>query len=80
MRVIGVSGQDDLSEMEKFVNDYEMAGFEHIADVSNGLWQAFDVSAQPSFIFINDDGAITRHIGGLSREQIAEQLDILVAN
>lgn len=66
--------------MEKFVTDYDMGAFEHIADVTNGLWKAFDVTAQPSFVFINDDGAISRHVGGLTREQIAEQLDILVAN
>lgn len=75
-----MSGQDEISEMAKFVIDYEMTEFEHVADVSNGLWKAFDITAQPSFVFINDDGNIRRNVGSLTPEEISAELDLLLAS
>lgn len=65
--------------MRSFVDEYELDEFEHVADRASDIWQAFGVSAQPSFVFINDNGRITRHIGGLAVEELTEELELLVA-
>ena len=41
--------------MRAFVDDYGLGGFEHIADQGGSIWQAFEITARPSFVFIDDD-------------------------
>lgn len=65
--------------MEEFVNEHGLTSFEHIADPGASIWRAFEITAQPSFVFINDDGTIVRHVGGLPTDQLAEELDALAA-
>lgn len=64
--------------MAVFVEDFGMDGFEHVADTSGSLWAAFGVAAQPSYIFINDNGDIRRHIGGLQPDEFEAQLQLLI--
>lgn len=66
--------------MAGFVEDHGLGGFEHVADPGASIWRAFEITAQPSFVFINDDGSITRRVGGLSEEQLSEQIDLLLAS
>lgn len=79
IRFIGISGQDDIEAMEQFVDEFDLGGFEHIADKESSIWRAFQVNAQPSFVFINDNGHLRRHIGGLEFEQLTDELDSLIA-
>ena len=65
--------------MRVFVDTYGLRGFEHIADPGSGIWRAFQITAQPSFVFIDDDGEIRRHIGSLSLEELSAELDLLDA-
>jgi len=78
--MIGISGQDDAATMAEFTTEYGLDSFEHVADITGQVWVIFGVTAQPSFIFINDDGEIRRHVGGMTREEIKEELDLLVAS
>lgn len=78
MRFIGVAGQGLSHEMAQFMYDFEVDGFDHIADKRGQVWAAFGVTAQPSYIFINDDGTIVRSIGGMSAEDLGEEIDKLV--
>lgn len=80
VRFIGVSGQDDVAEMAVFVDEFEMAGFEHVADLHGSVWASFGVSAQPSYVFINQDGRIQRHVGGMSAEDLEVELERLIAD
>jgi len=75
-----VSGQGTEAEMAEFVADYDMDGFEHVADSFGQVWTAFGVSAQPSYVFLNDDGTIRRHVGGLEPHELAEELALLAAS
>lgn len=66
--------------MAGFVDEFGVSGFDHVADMNGEIWAAFGVSAQPSYVFINDDGEISRHIGGMEPEDLAEELDRLIAD
>ena len=68
IRFIGVAGQDDSEAMQQFVDDYGLGGFEHIPDTNGDIWVGFGINAQPSYVFLNDDGVAQRHIGGLGPE------------
>jgi len=80
VRFIGISGQDNTDEMARFVDEYGVGGFDHVADLNGEIWSVFGVSAQPSYVFINDNGEIRRHIGGLQAEDLAAELDLLIAS
>lgn len=54
--------------MAAFVQDYGVGEFEHISDPSGQVWRAFGVNAQPSYVFINDDGAMARQVGALDAD------------
>lgn len=66
--------------MNGFVTEHNVSGFEHIADLDSAIWAAFEISAQPSFIFINDDGDIRRRIGGLNEERFTEELELMLSS
>lgn len=78
MRFVGISGQDDIEEMNSFVTENGVDGFDHVADLNGELWRVFGVSAQPSYVFINDDGTIQRHIGGMASSDLVAQLEELI--
>lgn len=64
--------------MAAFVDEHGVGGFDHVADLNGELWAAFGVSAQPSFVFINNNGDVRRHIGGLQPEELAQELQQLI--
>ncbi len=66
--------------MAVFVDDYGVAGFEHVADLHGEIWSVFGVTAQPSYVFIDDNGEVRRHIGGMQPEDLAAELDFMLSN
>lgn len=74
MQFIGIAGQDSDEAIAQFVDDFDLDGFEHIADGRGEIWNAFGVSAQPAYVFINDDGTIARQVGALDNEQFIDAL------
>lgn len=66
--------------MAEFVAEYGLDGFEHVADPGGQVWSAFGVTAQPSYVFINDDGEIARQVGALPDEDFLTVLDRLTRN
>jgi len=64
--------------MAGFVDEFGLDGFDHVADLRGELWSVFGVSAQPSYVFIDDDGTMSRHIGGMETDDLATQLQVLV--
>jgi len=57
-----------------------LGGFEHIADSGGEIWSAFGVSAQPAYVFINDDGTMARQVGALDNEQFIAALTELTSD
>lgn len=73
-----MSGQDNREEMAGFVDEFGLDGFDHVADLQGQLWAAFGITAQPSYVFINDDGAVTRSAGGMRADEFTEQVQLLI--
>ncbi len=66
--------------MAAFVDEFGLGTFEHIVDASGEVWSTFGITGQPSYVFVNDDGAISRHVGALPPEAFAAVLEDLTAN
>ncbi len=75
---IGVAGRDDGGAMTRFVADYGVGAFPHVADIDLEIWQAFGVTSQPAFVFINDDGAADGIIGGLGVDGLTSRVQDLI--
>lgn len=75
-----MAGQDDEEAMAKFVAEFGLDGFEHIADPSGQVWSTFGITAQPSYVFINDDGEIARQVGALPDDEFLAVLERLTLN
>jgi thiol-disulfide isomerase/thioredoxin len=54
--VAGLSGSVD--EMRAFVEDADVQGFSHIADVDGAVYTRFEVTQQDTFAFIAADGTV----------------------
>ena len=73
--VAGLSGSVD--EMRAFVEDTDVQGFSHIADVDGAVYTRFEVTQQDTFAFIAADGTVEKVDGygsdpdivGIAREQ-----------
>ena len=75
---LGVAGQDDVSAMDAFVDELGLDGFDHIADRAGQLWIQFDVSAQPTYVFINQDGSYTRQVGAIDGVTFDNEIEALL--
>ncbi len=73
--MLGVGSRDEQGALENFVSRFGAEGFEHIADLDGEVWEQFDVSYQPAFVFIDDDGtASTPTVGSLDVERLRERM------
>lgn len=62
------------------MDDFGLDGFEHIADTNGEIWQAFGVTAQPAYVFINDDGTLSRQVGAMQDDRFMAALTQLAAD
>lgn len=66
--------------MEEFVNDHGVTGFDHIADEETEIWSAYEVTSQPAWVFINDDGSRETLVSALGRDGLTERVEGLIAS
>ena len=78
--ILGVAGRDDLRDMEEFVAEFGVGGFEHIADEDVEIWKAYNITSQPAFVFINDDGTSETLISSLGLEGLTARVEALAAS
>jgi thiol-disulfide isomerase/thioredoxin len=74
---VGVAAQDDLPAMQKFVTDYKVGGFTHVADLDAAIWTRFGVTQQPAYAFIGSDGKVDVVKQQLSESALTERLGAL---
>lgn len=79
VRVIGVASSGSVEEMRAFVADTETAALTHVADVSGDVWREFGVVAQPTFVFVDDDGRTQTFAGALSEAALVDAMAQLAA-
>jgi thiol-disulfide isomerase/thioredoxin len=72
--VIGVASSGSLEEMQAFVDETGAESITHIADVPGDVWRAFEVVAQPTFVFVNDDGRTQTFAGGLPQSALVDAM------
>ena len=79
VRVIGVASSGSVEEMRAFVAETETSSLTHVADVPGDVWRQFEVVAQPTFVFIDDDGRTQTFAGALSEEALIDAMAQLAA-
>jgi len=79
VNVIGVAGRDDLRDMQEFVSERGVSGFDHVADEENEIWATFGVTSQPAFVFINDDGSVETVVSSLGLDGLTDRVEALSA-
>ena len=77
--IVGIAGRDELDAIVAFVDDLGVSDFPHAVDSTGEIWRAYGISNQPSFFFINDDGAAEGFVGAMGVEGMSERIDILLA-
>jgi CO/xanthine dehydrogenase Mo-binding subunit len=78
--IIGVPGKDDTGPMQEFVARHGLEGILQAVDVDGSLWQRYGVGYQPAWVFINQDGTVRVHAGGLFGDGIDQAIDELLAS
>ena len=79
VEIVGVAGVSDEASMQDFVDRHELEHITHLADLDGHFWFNLDVTYQPWWMFINDDGeVILNWQGRLSEEEIRAVMDQLV--
>lgn len=77
---VGVAGLGESEDMRDFVDEYDVDGFEHVADLDGSLWQRFGVVQQPAYAFVDDSGKVEVFRGELGEDGLAERVDALTGN
>lgn len=80
VQFIGMAGKDEVPDIEEFIDDFGLQAFPHVIDDDRSLWGSFDVSSQPAWGFVNDDGSIEIVNGALGSEELTSRLDALIAS
>lgn len=69
-QVIGIAARDEVAAMADFVDRHELGDMVTIADPDGEVWERFGVFGQPTWVFVDADGATTTRFGALGVEGI----------
>ena len=76
---VGVSGLSDEPSMQEFVYRHDLGHITHLNDVDGQFWVDLDVTYQPWWMFINDNGEVVLNWQGrLSEDEIREVMNVLL--
>ena len=79
MNFVGVAGRDELEAINDFISTFGVSSFDHAVDPDGTLWRSYEITTQPSFIFIDDSGETTRHVGALGIDDLSDRLTQLAS-
>ena len=80
VQFVGVAGRDDLEAIQDFIDTLDVDAFPHAVDESGVIWASFNITTQPSFVFLNDDGTGETHVGALGVDGLIPRLEILTTS
>ena len=80
VEIIGIAGRDSVGAMEAFVSDTGVGALRHVADESGDIWRRYEITSQPAWVFINDDGAASHLLGGLGESGLIDEIEVLLAS
>ena len=73
-------GKAEEQEIAGFIGEQGVRDFDHVVDPDGSLWSTLEISGQPSFAFINDDGTIERVRGRLGEDALIERVESLLSS
>ena len=74
---VGVAALDQLPAIQKFIDEYPVKGFSHLADTDGAVWAKFGVTHQPAYAFVSADGTIDVVRGSLPEPELTERVTSL---
>lgn len=80
MQFVGVAGRDDLDAIRSFIDDLDVDAFPHAVDETGEIWAAYQITTQPSFAFLNDDGTGEVYVGALGTDGLTARLEDLTSS
>lgn len=72
-----MAGGGSTSEYASFVDEFGLGAMPHVTDDS--LWARFGVSAQPAWLFVNQDGRSRLLVTMLGESRIGDEIDNLLS-
>jgi peroxiredoxin len=76
--VVGVAGLDDSVEaMRGFIDRHGLQGVTHLADPDGTVWRLYEVTAQSTFVILDETGAVVER-GITGTAELPHRLDPLV--
>lgn len=79
VNIVGIAGRAEADPIDAFINGRGVDGLHHIMDEDGSLWQTFGVASQPAWAFIDGDGNVETHFGGLGEQRLGERIDDLLS-
>lgn len=80
VQFIGMAGKAEVPAIEEFINENGVTAFAHVIDDDGSVWSNFNVSTQPAWAFVDDDGSIEIVNGALGAEELTDRLNALIAS
>lgn len=74
---VGVAGLGPVDDMQDFVSDTGVGGFDHAVDPDGSVWTSFGVFSQPSYVFVDSSGEARTLVGGLGGDTLRVVADTL---
>lgn len=74
---VGVAARDGVPNMQKFVEQYKLGGFAHLADTDLAIWKRFGVVEQPAYAFITKDGKVEVVTARVSKDDLMRRAQAL---
>ena len=72
-------GRDDVGAMRAFVERHGLGGVPAAADPDGGLWSRLGVRGQPTWIFVDDGGEVSKEFGDFEAEALRSRFERLLA-
>ncbi|MBV6510093.1 MAG: hypothetical protein JJLCMIEE_03213 [Acidimicrobiales bacterium] len=72
-----MAGGSSTSEYASFVEQFGLGGMPHLTDDS--LWARFGVSAQPAWLFVNQDGRSRLLVTMLGADRLESEIENLLS-
>lgn len=77
--LVGVASSGTTKQMQAFVAETGTSAITHVADVPGDVWRQFGIVAQPTFVFIDDDGRTQTFAGALGEAALIDAMRQLAA-
>lgn len=77
VELIGIAGRGDVPDMDDFVSDTGTGSLTHVVDADGAIWRSYEVTNQPAFAFIDDDGTVDVAVGPLREAELVARMEAL---